>query len=141
LTGKLLSPAQATDGKDFIVVVDPPRCFVDRATPNVVEPISGRPLRTGFDRVILVSGRDREERGHCALGGRVEEEVADASVAANVVPEGQKVVVARVFVRFVQVVLKACCRWENKTELFNPGAGATFDWLFFDNSKLIDFDC
>ncbi len=21
------------------------------------------------------------------------------------------------------------------------GAGATFDWLFFDNSKLIDFDC
>ncbi len=20
------------------------------------------------------------------------------------------------------------------------GAGATFDWLFFDNSKLIDFD-
>jgi hypothetical protein len=22
-----------------------------------------------------------------------------------------------------------------------PGAGATFDWLFFDNSKLINFDC
>jgi len=21
------------------------------------------------------------------------------------------------------------------------GAGATFDWLFFDNSKLTDFDC
>ncbi len=21
------------------------------------------------------------------------------------------------------------------------GAGATFDWTFFDNSKLIDFDC
>ncbi len=21
------------------------------------------------------------------------------------------------------------------------GAGATFDWLFFDNSKLINFDC
>jgi hypothetical protein len=21
------------------------------------------------------------------------------------------------------------------------GAGNTFDWLFFDNSKLIDFDC
>jgi len=21
------------------------------------------------------------------------------------------------------------------------GAGVTFDWLFFDNSKLIDFDC
>ncbi len=23
----------------------------------------------------------------------------------------------------------------------STGAGATFDWLFFDNSKLIDFDC
>ncbi len=23
----------------------------------------------------------------------------------------------------------------------DTGAGATFDWLFFDNSKLIDFDC
>ena len=110
MSGKLLSPAQATDGEDFIVVVDPPRRFVDRATPDVVETISGRPKRAGFDRVILVSGRDREERGHRPLGGRVEEEVADASVAAHVVPEGQKVVVARVFVRFVQVVLKACCR-------------------------------
>jgi hypothetical protein len=26
----------------------------------------------------------------------------------------------------------------NQTPL---GAGATFDWTFFDNSKLIDFDC
>jgi hypothetical protein len=22
----------------------------------------------------------------------------------------------------------------------SPGAGATFDWMFFDNSKLIEFD-
>jgi hypothetical protein len=30
-----------------------------------------------------------------------------------------------------------------KTKVLNEiysGAGATFDWLFFDNSKLIDFD-
>ncbi len=25
--------------------------------------------------------------------------------------------------------------------LLRKGAGATFDWLFFDNSKLTDFDC
>jgi hypothetical protein len=25
--------------------------------------------------------------------------------------------------------------------LKSRGAGATFDWLFFDNSKLINFDC
>ncbi len=126
MSGKLLSPAQATDGEDFIVVVDPPWRLVDRATPDVVEPISGRPKRAGFDRVILVSGRDREERGHRALCGRVEEEVADASVAANVVPEGQKVVVARVFVRFVQVVLKACCRSEN-IQFFNSGYDIKFN--------------
>ncbi len=28
-----------------------------------------------------------------------------------------------------------------KCKLSAKGAGATFDWLFFDNSKLIDFDC
>ncbi len=28
----------------------------------------------------------------------------------------------------------------DKKELVR-GAGATFDWLFFDNSKLTDFDC
>ncbi len=27
------------------------------------------------------------------------------------------------------------------TGRWKTGAGATFDWLFFDNSKLIDFDC
>ncbi len=26
-------------------------------------------------------------------------------------------------------------------DLLFKGAGATFDWLFFDNSKLINFDC
>jgi hypothetical protein len=28
-----------------------------------------------------------------------------------------------------------------KPSLHRKGAGVTFDWLFFDNSKLIDFDC
>jgi hypothetical protein len=30
---------------------------------------------------------------------------------------------------------------ESFITVFFLGAGATLDWLFFDNSKLIDFDC
>jgi hypothetical protein len=38
---------------------------------------------------------------------------------------------------FLEIVQTVCLVFTVVT----LGAGATFDWLFFDNSKLIDFDC
>ncbi len=37
--------------------------------------------------------------------------------------------------RTIFMIVKIVFSWTNLT-----GAGVTFDWLFFDNSKLIDFD-
>jgi hypothetical protein len=57
-------------------------------------------------------------------------EVKSCVVVAPLVLDRTLVVAAVRLVRLLQVK-----RDEKK------GAGATFDWLFFDNSKLIDFDC
>ena len=105
LPGQLLSSAQSSDGKKLVLVLDSSRHLVHGTATDVLEPIACRSLRAVGCGSVFVPGGRGEKCRHRALSGRIKEQIPNAGVTADVTPEGEKVVISRLFVGLVQVIL------------------------------------